>query len=160
MPPLRGERLCHTLTPIGPVSAGELLGEIVDGDPIRQFAGYHGNQKATEKKILRNVFCEGDKYFRTGDLLQQDQQGYIHFIDRCAIPTGVSALPTIPTHGFLGVGMQHRRHLPVEGGECVDDRGRRSGLSVPWRSGGAQPSLLAPPINPLTCRARRPMCTA
>ena len=39
---------------------GELLGEIVAGDPLRQFAGYHGNEKATNKKIslmtqMRNI---------------------------------------------------------------------------------------------------------
>lgn len=82
--------------------AGELLGEIVDGDPIRQFAGYHGNRKATEKKILRNVFCEGDKYFRTGDLLQQDERGYVHFIDRWGRSSPPSSGTLRRAHGLLG----------------------------------------------------------
>lgn len=61
---------------------GELLGEIAEGDPLRQFAGYHGNKEATNKKIARDVFKKGDQYFRTGDLLRVDSAGYWYFVDR------------------------------------------------------------------------------
>lgn len=44
-----------------PGEPGELLGEIVDSDPLRQFAGYHGNKAATDKKIAFDVFTKGDK---------------------------------------------------------------------------------------------------
>mmetsp|Transcript_28891 Transcript_28891/g.56713 ORF Transcript_28891/g.56713 Transcript_28891/m.56713 type:complete len:624 (+) Transcript_28891:47-1918(+) len=60
---------------------GELLGEL-DNDPVRAFAGYHGNKEATKKKIIENAFKKGDKYFRSGDLLKCDSKGYWHFVDR------------------------------------------------------------------------------
>lgn len=60
---------------------GELLGRI---DPKRvntRFDGY-ADPVATEKKILRNVLEKGDSYFRTGDLLRRDKDGYYYFVDR------------------------------------------------------------------------------
>lgn len=60
--------------------AGEAIGQI--GDDIRQrFEGYN-DEKATEKKLLRDVFEKDDLWFRTGDLMKQDKDGYIFFIDR------------------------------------------------------------------------------
>jgi len=58
------------------------LGEIVETDPLRGFAGYHGDKKATNKKVANDVFIKGDSYFRTGDLLRCDSNGYWHFVDR------------------------------------------------------------------------------
>ena len=60
---------------------GELIGAIVDNDPSKGFYGYHGNKEATEKKILRDAFVKGDKYFRTGDLVSVEN-GYVYFVDR------------------------------------------------------------------------------
>jgi len=60
---------------------GEMLGNITQDDPLRQFLGYT-DSAATEKKILRSVFAKGDRWFRTGDLLRFDREGYIYFVDR------------------------------------------------------------------------------
>ena len=57
---------------------GELLGEITAGAP---FTGYT-DREATEKKILRDVLQKGDAYYRTGDLLTRDRQGFYYFHDR------------------------------------------------------------------------------
>ena len=46
-----------------------------------QFDGYT-SEEASEKKILRNVFEPGDAWFRTGDLLRRDNEGYFYFVDR------------------------------------------------------------------------------
>ncbi|XP_077479541.1 long-chain fatty acid transport protein 6 [Stigmatopora argus] len=46
------------------------------------FFGYAGNKRLTEKKLIRNVFVEGDTYVNTGDLMIEDQQGFISFKDR------------------------------------------------------------------------------
>ncbi|KAH9252027.1 hypothetical protein BASA81_010009 [Batrachochytrium salamandrivorans] len=60
---------------------GQLLFPIIDSDPSTRFAGYE-DPKATEKKILKDAFVKGDKYFLTGDLLNIDGQGFIRFVDR------------------------------------------------------------------------------
>jgi len=60
---------------------GELLMPIKPNDPSTQFAGY-SDPKATEKKLVRDAFEQGDKYFSTGDLLSRDAKGYYHFVDR------------------------------------------------------------------------------
>jgi len=60
---------------------GELLFPIIDSDPSTTFAGYE-DPKATAKKIIRDAFVKGDKYFMTGDLLSIDTKGFIRFVDR------------------------------------------------------------------------------
>lgn len=61
---------------------GEALGEIRAEEARYRFEGYSGDPKQTEKKILRDVFQKGDAWFRTGDLMRQDKDGYFYFIDR------------------------------------------------------------------------------
>jgi len=65
--------------PVG--EPGELVGLIKMDDATRRFDGYT-DKAATEKKILRDVFEEGDAWFRTGDLLRQDEEGFVYFVDR------------------------------------------------------------------------------
>jgi fatty-acyl-CoA synthase len=64
-----------------PGEAGEALGRIGGPGPVGDFEGYT-SKAASEKKILRNVFEEGDAWFRTGDLLKVDDRGYYYFVDR------------------------------------------------------------------------------
>jgi fatty-acyl-CoA synthase len=58
--------------------AGEAIGRIETGS---RFEGYT-NTAESEKKILRNVFAEGDAWMRTGDLMRRDEKGYFYFVDR------------------------------------------------------------------------------
>jgi fatty-acyl-CoA synthase len=78
--PVRGDDgLCIACTH-GEV--GEAIGRI--GTAERGgglFEGYT-DPAETEKKILRDVFAVGDAFFRTGDLMLRDEQGYFHFVDR------------------------------------------------------------------------------
>jgi fatty-acyl-CoA synthase len=62
---------------------GEAIGKIVeqDGAHASRFEGY-ADAAATERKILRNVFEAGDSWYRTGDLMRRDAQGYFYFVDR------------------------------------------------------------------------------
>lgn len=61
---------------------GEAIGRIGAADRGGSpFEGYT-DPAETEKKILREVFAEGDAWFRTGDLMLRDEQGYFHFVDR------------------------------------------------------------------------------
>jgi fatty-acyl-CoA synthase len=62
---------------------GEALGKIVD-DPSNvgsRFEGYT-DERASEKKILRNAFKAGDVWVRTGDLMRKDENGFFYFVDR------------------------------------------------------------------------------
>lgn len=76
--PVRGtDGLCR-LARVGEV--GEAIGRIAD-DNRHDFSGY-ADKAASQKKILTDVFKKGDRWFRTGDLMRQDRQGYFYFIDR------------------------------------------------------------------------------
>jgi fatty-acyl-CoA synthase len=77
--PLRNEKgFC---IPCAHDEAGEALGRIETRNPGSRFDGYT-DARASEKKILRDVFKLGDAWFRTGDLMRKDQQGYFYFVDR------------------------------------------------------------------------------
>jgi acyl-CoA synthetase (AMP-forming)/AMP-acid ligase II len=60
---------------------GELLSKIDARDPLKAFDGY-SSARATSDKILSNVFSNGDRWFRSGDLVRADADGLIRFIDR------------------------------------------------------------------------------
>jgi len=59
---------------------GECLGEI-KRDPRSSYVGY-ADKAASEKKVLHDAFRVGDAWFRTGDLLKKDAEGYFYFVDR------------------------------------------------------------------------------
>ena len=67
-----------------PGQAGLLLGAITKST---EFVGYT-DREATEKKILRDVFKQGDAYFNTGDLIKSVDAGFAcglkhyQFVDR------------------------------------------------------------------------------
>lgn len=62
---------------------GEAIGRMPDaasraGAP---FEGYT-DRDASAKKVLRDVFAEGDAWFRSGDLMRRDARGFFYFVDR------------------------------------------------------------------------------
>lgn len=60
--------------------SGEAIGKLADSGGGR-FEGY-ADAEASQKKILRDVFVKGDSWYRTGDLMRQDEQGFFYFVDR------------------------------------------------------------------------------
>ncbi len=61
---------------------GELLCRIAQGrSAAGRFEGYTSSDE-TERKVLRDVLEPGDAWFRTGDLLARDANGYYRFVDR------------------------------------------------------------------------------
>ncbi len=98
------------------------VGELVGAMPTRKgetrgrFEGYT-SKEATERKILRNAFAEGDSFFRTGDLLKKDAKGYFYFVDRIGdtfrwkgenvstqeVAEAVSAYPGVEVANVYGV---------------------------------------------------------
>jgi acyl-CoA synthetase (AMP-forming)/AMP-acid ligase II len=57
---------------------GVLLGKIDDKNP---YAGYT-DKRASNSKVLHDVFEAGDAWFDTGDLLRRDRLWHLHFVDR------------------------------------------------------------------------------
>jgi fatty-acyl-CoA synthase len=66
-----------------PPEAGEAIAQIHDagGRPRGRFEGY-ADREASQRKVLRDVFAAGDAWYRTGDLMRQDEQGFFYFVDR------------------------------------------------------------------------------
>ena len=66
-----------------PGEVGEFIGMILDlpDSGAGRFEGYTAAAE-TERKILRDVFAAGDRWYRSGDLLVEDADGYFTFVDR------------------------------------------------------------------------------
>ena len=64
------------------MSAGETGLLVAPVSVMNPFLGYAGNTLQSEKKLLRDVFKEGDVYFNTGDLMLQDHRDFVYFRDR------------------------------------------------------------------------------
>ena len=62
---------------------GEAIGRIGGGaaQSGAAFEGYTSEQES-ERKILRDVFARGDAWYRTGDLMRKDANGFFYFVDR------------------------------------------------------------------------------
>ena len=62
---------------------GEAIGKILDdgSSPGSRFEGYT-DREASDRKVLRDAFVNGDAWFRTGDLMRRDESGYFYFVDR------------------------------------------------------------------------------
>jgi fatty-acyl-CoA synthase len=69
--------------PCAPDEIGEAIGQILNdaSKPGNRFEGY-ADREENERKILRNVFSRGDAWFRTGDLMRKDANGFFYFVDR------------------------------------------------------------------------------
>ncbi|KAJ3073846.1 Fatty-acid-CoA ligase FadD6 [Podochytrium sp. JEL0797] len=61
---------------------GELVSKIDDASLTKAFKGYYKDREGSEKKVLGNVFDKGDRYFRTGDTMRLDADGFMYFSDR------------------------------------------------------------------------------
>ena len=62
---------------------GELLLRVFPSsrEPLGAFAGY-SDAAASSARIAHDVFVPGDAYFRSGDVLRRDRDGYFYFVDR------------------------------------------------------------------------------
>ena len=76
---IRNER--GFLVPAGTNEPGELISLIDETSKFNQYHGY-SDRGASETKVIRNVFKTGDAYFKSGDILRQDEEGYLYFCDR------------------------------------------------------------------------------
>ena len=63
--------------------------------PRTPFLGYAGRPELSEQKLLRGVFAQDDTFFSTGDLVEEDGDGFVRFCDRTG-DTFRSAPPAEP----------------------------------------------------------------
>ena len=66
-----------------PNEIGEAIGQVASpkGAQGGRFEGY-ADRKASQEKVLHDVFEKGDAWYRTGDLMRRDEQGFFYFVDR------------------------------------------------------------------------------
>ncbi|XP_012262719.1 long-chain fatty acid transport protein 4-like [Athalia rosae] len=77
--PIRNAKgLCMTCEPNEP---GAFIGKIIPNNPTRAFLGYV-DSKASQSKVVTDVFTKGDSAFISGDILVADEFGYLFFKDR------------------------------------------------------------------------------
>jgi len=74
----RKDGLC---IPCRPGETGAMVSTIRKNNPLLIFEGYL-NEKETNKKVICDVFRQGDRAFLTGDILHWDRLGYVYFKDR------------------------------------------------------------------------------
>ncbi|KAJ1136946.1 hypothetical protein NDU88_003359 [Pleurodeles waltl] len=89
-----------------------------------QFSGYAGDKRLSEKKILTDVFCKGDRYFNSGDLLRFDEEGFIYFQDRVG-----------DTFRWKGENVSTREVEAVIGGHDIVEEVNVYGVTVPGHEG-------------------------
>ena len=113
-----------------PDEVGEAIGQILKdpGKSNMRFEGY-ADTAANASKVLRDVFKKGDAWFRTGDLMRQDKDGYFYFVDRIGDTfrwkgENVSTTEVAETHRELS---RRQRGERLRGGGRRTRRPRRHG---------------------------------
>lgn len=56
-------------------------GELIFAMPNAEYKGYT-DEKANRDKVLRSVGVKDDAFFRTGDLVRYDDEGFMYYVDR------------------------------------------------------------------------------
>ena len=79
-PRRNGDGFCERCAPN---EVGEAVGLIPGAGKglAGRFEGY-ADREASARKVLRNVFQEGDAWYRTSDLMRRDERGFYFFVDR------------------------------------------------------------------------------
>jgi fatty-acyl-CoA synthase len=65
----------------GAAQPGAVQPARADQERAGRFEGY-ADPEASARKVLRNVFKQGDSWYRTGDLMRRDESGFFYFVDR------------------------------------------------------------------------------
>ncbi|KAH8731034.1 long-chain fatty acid transporter-like protein [Phaeosphaeriaceae sp. PMI808] len=60
---------------------GQVLHRITP-ETVSSVPSYYNNGEATEKRRIYNVFEKGDMWFKSGDMMRQDSDGRVYFVDR------------------------------------------------------------------------------
>ncbi len=130
--PVRGpDGLCIAAAP-GQV--GECLGGIAGG-ARSEYAGYV-DRSESDRKVLRDAFRKGDRWFLTGDLMKRDRAGYFYFVDRVGdtfrwkgenvstseVERALLVVPGVKEASVYGVAVPHQDGRAGMAALVVDDR--------------------------------------
>jgi len=136
--PRRGAR--RFMRKVAKGGVGLLLSEVTDRRP---FEGYT-DRKASEAKLLRDVFKKGDCWFNTGDLVRDQGYKHIQFVDRVGDTFRWKGenVATTEVEGALN------RHPAVEqavvyGVQLPASDGRAGMAALSWTGGGFDGAGLA-----------------
>jgi len=116
-----------------PGEVGECLG-VIAGGARTEYSGYV-NAAESEKKVLRDAFRRGDRWFLTGDLMTRDREGYYYFVDRVGdtfrwkgenvstreVESALLAAPGVKEAIVYGVAMPHQDGRAGMAAVVVDD---------------------------------------
>ena len=122
-----------------PNEPGELIGMIVEMPETvgGRFEGY-SDEKATESKILRDVFAPGDAWFATGDMLRCDEDGYFYFVDRLGDTFRWKSENVSTTEVVAALeGFDDAEMINVYGVRVPEQEGRAGMVAIQMRSGRA-----------------------
>ena len=120
--PVRDEHgFCIDAAPTSPArrSARSCKDAVEARQPLR---GLCDARARPTRKILRDVFEKGDAWFRTGDLMRKDEDGYFYFVDRIGdtfrwkgenvstteVAEAIGAFPASQEANVYGVGVPGR----------------------------------------------------
>lgn len=67
---------------VAPGEVGELIAEVIGGDGLLGYFEGYTSDEATEAKLTRDLVTPGDCWFRSGDLVRIDADGFVYFVDR------------------------------------------------------------------------------
>ena len=124
---------------------GEAVGWIPEQANARagRFEGY-ADADATARKVLRDVFKTGDAWYRTGDLMRRDADGFFYFVDRIG-----------ETYRWKGENVSTEEVLGTLAGAPGVVEGVVFGVSVPHTDGraGMAALVVGPAFDPHAFRA-------
>ena len=68
---------------VGPGEPGQVVHRLVDPSVKGYiFKGYYNNDEASNKRWIKDLFEKGDEWFKSGDMMRQEADGTVYFVDR------------------------------------------------------------------------------
>ena len=128
---------------------GELIAKM-QNNFLRRFDGYE-NKEATKSKIVSNAFKPGDRYFRTGDVLTMDDEGFIYFADRTGDTFRWKGenVSTTEVEGIIARVLENQRDVIVYGVEIPQTEGKAGMVAIVGTTENVEVSTLASKLLPI-----------
>lgn len=123
---------------------GEFIQKIPNPAKVHEtFQGYLGNEKATNSKIMRDVFKKGDAYYRTGDLVRLNDEQCYYFVDRLGDTFRWKSenVSTSEVEEHVGASDPSIEQVVCVGVKVPEHEGRAGFAVIKLKDGSTQPNL-------------------